>query len=306
MFSRNRTNRSTADYSVEIEKCKVALAEADAILVGAGAGLSTSAGFTYSGERFERYFSDFAERYHFRDMYSGGFYPYDTLEEYWGFWSRYIFVNRYQNPPKNVYETLFQLVEGKDYFVLTTNVDHCFQKAGFDKHKLFYTQGDYGLWQCSKPCHDATYDNEETVRKMVEAQGYTIGTDNALMEPKDGVLKRTVPTELVPHCPRCGAPMTMNLRADDSFVQDDGWYVAQNRYADFLRRHQSGKVLFLELGVGGNTPGIVKYPFWKFTEKNPDAVYACINYGEAYAPSVIEKQSICIDGDIGEVLTKLL
>lgn len=306
MFSRNRTNRSTADYSVEIEKCKVALAEADAILVGAGAGLSTSAGFTYSGERFEWYFSDFAERYHFRDMYSGGFYPYDTLEEYWGFWSRYIFVNRYQNPPKNVYETLFQLVEGKDYFVLTTNVDHCFQKAGFDKHKLFYTQGDYGLWQCSKPCHDATYDNEETVRKMVEAQGYTIGTDNALMESKDGALNRTVPSELVPHCPRCGAPMTMNLRADDSFVQDDGWYVAQNRYADFLRRHQSGKILFLELGVGGNTPGIVKYPFWKFTEKNPDAVYACINYGEAYAPSVIEKQSICIDGDIGEVLTKLL
>lgn len=271
----------------QIEQLKLALDQADAVVVGAGAGLSASAGLTYSGERFQKNFGDFIEKYGIRDMYSGGFYPFETLEEYWAWWSRHIMVNRYEKAPKPVYEQLRALVEGKDYFVLTTNVDHQFQLAGFDKKRLFYTQGDYGLWQCSRPCHQQTYDNEETVRRMV--------TEQRSMK---------VPAELIPRCPKCGRPMTMNLRSDNTFVQDEGWYAAQSRYEDFLRRHQGQRVLFLELGVGENTPVIIKYPFWQMTARNPKAVYACINYGQAYVPKEIAKQSICIDSDIGEVLQK--
>lgn len=265
-----------------------ALDSADAVLIGAGSGLSTAAGLTYTGERFERYFGDFIAKYHIPDMYAGGFYPFETLEEYWAWWSRHIFYNRYVDAPLPVYRDLLALVRGRDYFVLTTNVDHQFQRAGFDKKRLFYTQGDYGLWQCMQPCHNKTYDNEQTVRRMIEEQ-------------RD----MRVPTELVPHCPVCGRPMTMNLRADDTFVEDEGWHAAAGRYADFLRRHEGLRVVFLELGVGGNTPGIIKYPFWQMTAKNPKAVYACVNFGEAFAPKEIADRSICIDGDIGEVLEKL-
>lgn len=286
MYSRNETKKSTESSS--IEGLKSALETADAILVGAGAGLSASAGLTYSGERFERYFSDFYRKYGISDMYSGGFYPFATLEEYWAWWSRHIFYNRYVDAPFPVYRELLSLVEGKDYFVLTTNVDHQFQRAGFDKQRLFYTQGDYGLWQCSKACHNRTYDNELLVRQMVARQ-------------RD----MKIPTELVPHCPVCGAPLTMNLRCDDTFVQDRGWYAAAERYSNFVRQHSHGKVLYLELGVGTNTPGIIKYPFWKFTLENPEAVYACINQGQAYAPREISERSICLDADIHTVLRTL-
>ena len=258
------------------------------MVVGAGAGLSASAGFTYSGKRFEENFPDFIKKYGFGDMYSAGFYPYETEEEYWAYWSRYIFLNRYQDAPKNLYQDLFALIKDKDYFVLTTNVDHCFQKAGFDKQRLFYTQGDYGLWQCSKPCHHKTYDNEAMVRKMVAEQE-----------------NMRIPSSLLPRCPVCGAPMSMNLRTDSTFVEDEGWMAAAGRYQDFIRCHKGRKVLFLELGVGGNTPGIIKYPFWQMTAANPKAVYVCVNYGEAACPKEIEKQSICIDGDIGKVLEHL-
>lgn len=258
------------------------------MVIGAGSGLSASAGLTYSGERFQRYFSDFIEKYHIPDMYSGGFYPFDTLEEYWAWWSRHICYNRYVDAPKPVYRNLLELVKDKDYFVLTTNVDHQFQKAGFDKRRLFYTQGDYGLWQCMEPCHSKTYDNEPAVRRMVAEQ-------------KD--LK--VPSELVPRCPVCGKPMTMNLRCDDTFVEDDGWYAAAGRYADFLRRHEGLRVAFLELGVGGNTPGIIKYPFWRLTKENPNAAYVCINTREVFAPGELQKQALCIEGDIGEVLNAI-
>lgn len=227
-----------------IETLRSAIADADAVLIGAGAGLSTAAGFTYSGERFQKYFSDFIEKYRFRNMYSGGFYPFRTPEEMWAYWSRYIFINRYMDPPKPVYKQLLDLVRDKDYFVLTTNVDHCFQKAGIDKTRLFYTQGDYGLWQCATPCHRRTYDNEETVKKMVELQ-------------KD----MRVPSELVPRCPQCGGPMTMNLRSDDTFVEDLGWNEAASRYVNWVQAHEGKKLLLLELGVGSNTPGIIKYPF---------------------------------------------
>lgn len=281
------------------------LDQADAVIIGAGAGLSTSAGFVYTGERFHMYFQDFIEKYRFHDMYSGGFFPFFSREEHWAYWSRYIYINRYMDPPKAVYSDLYRLICEKDYFVLTTNVDHCFQKSGFDKHRLFYTQGDYGLFQCSHPCHMATYDNADVIRQMVVAQGFVVGRDGVLHLP-EGILPRmTIPTELIPHCPRCGKPMSMNLRADNSFVEDDGWHRASRRYEDFLRRHEKMKLLFLELGVGGNTPVIIKYPFWQMTARNPESIYACINYGEAYAPEEIVNRSICIDSDIGEALKKL-
>ena len=301
MFGRRMLNaENTPDC---ISKLRETLDNADAIVIGAGAGLSTSAGFVYIGERFEKYFSDFAAKYGFHDMYSGGFYPYSTLEEHWAYWSRYIYINRYMNAPKPVYEKLLSLVKDKDYFVLTTNVDHCFQKAGFDKHRLFYTQGDYGLFQCSEPCCAETFDNEEIIKSMVAAQGYTIEPDGTLIPPE--MPKMTVPTELVPHCPHCGRPMSMNLRADDTFVEDEGWHIAAGRYSDFLRRHQNMKVLFLELAVGYNTPTIVKYSFWRMAHDWKEATYACLNYGEAYAPDEIRKKSICINGDIGEILSQL-
>ena len=227
----------------------------------------------------QKYFSDFIEKYGFEDMYSGGFYPFESLEEHWAYWSRYIFINRYMDCDNGIYQKLFELVKDKDYFVLTTNVDHQFQKAGFDKQRLFYTQGDYGLFQCSKPCHRATYDNEEVVREMVKRQ-------------KD----MKIPTGLIPHCPVCGKPMTMNLRADDTFVQDDGWYRAAERYSEFLRRHKETKMLLLELGVGMNTPGIIKYPFWQMAAQNPNAYYVSINAGEAYAPEEIRERAICVNG----------
>ena len=290
----------------EILKLKEAVAQADTIVIGAGAGLSTSAGFTYTGERFDKHFADFHARYGFTDMYSGGFYPYKTLEENWAFWSRYIWINRYMDAPKPVYSDLLNLVRDKDYFVLTTNVDHCFQKAGFDKKRLFYTQGDYGLFQCSEPCHLKTYDNKEMVRKMVEAQG---SRWLSLSKPplKEGLSggAMTIPTDLIPHCPVCGKPMSMNLRADDTFVQDEGWYKAAERYENFIRTRKldsDGKVLFLELGVGGNTPGIIKYPFWQMTARNPNATYACINFGEAVVPRELADKSICVNADIGEAL----
>ena len=288
MFSKTLTRKSTAACSDSIQRLKAALAGADAVVIGAGAGLSASAGLTYSGERFEKNFGDFIKKYGIRDMYSGGFYPFESPEEKWAWWSRHILVNRYIRAPKPVYDQLLELVRGREYFVLTTNVDHQFQLAGFDKARLFYTQGDYGLWQCSKPCHQGTYDNEDAVRRMAAEQ-------------RD----MKIPTELIPRCPRCGRPMTMNLRCDDTFVEDAGWHRAAARYEDFLGRHRRGRVLYLELGVGTNTPVIIKFPFWKYTFENPDAAYACVNLGEAAAPSEIAGRSICVDADIGGVLSRL-
>ena len=304
MFSRILTRPSTATFSEQIDRLKQALGKSDAVVIGAGSGLSTSAGLTYSGERFQRYFSDFIEKYGIRDMYSGGFYPFTSLEEYWAWWSRHIMVNRYVKAPRPVYQDLLNLIQNKDYFVLTTNVDHQFQLAGFDKKRLFYTQGDYGLWQCCKPCHQETYDNENPVRLMMEAQGFRV-TERGLGLPEGAALRMSVPTELVPHCPKCGRPMTMNLRSDDTFVQDKGWYEAANRYEDFLQQHKGGRVLFLELGVGMNTPVIIKYPFWKMTLQNRNATYACVNQDEAYIPGEFQHRSICIAGDIGMTLKRL-
>jgi len=274
--------------SENINRLRTALQTCDCVLIGAGAGLSTAAGYTYGGERFQQYFSDFQKKYGFDNMYAGGFTRFASPEEEWAYWSRNIYINRYLPPPKPLYEMLLRLVQNKDYFVLTTNVDHCFQRAGFDKKRLFYTQGDYGLWQCSVPCHDKTYDNEETVRKMMETQSHM-----------------RVPSALVPYCPVCGKPMRMNLRADDTFVEDEGWHEAARRYTDFVRSRSKQKILFLELGVGYNTPGIIKLPFWQMTAANNDAFYACVNLGDAAVPPEIADRAICIDADIFDVIQQL-
>ena len=279
---------STGKSLERIDRLRRALGEADAVIVGAGAGLSAAAGFAYSGKRFEAHFADFIRQYGFSDMYTGGFYPFASPEEHWAYWSRYIWINRYMDAPKPVYRQLLRLVQNTDYFVITTNVDHCFQKAGFDKMRLFCTQGDYGLWQCSLPCHQKTYDNYAAVRRMLDEQ-----------------TERKIPSELIPRCPVCGAPMSMNLRSDDTFVEDEGWHNAAERYAAFIGRHKHTRVLYLEPGVGSNTPGIIKYPFRVLTSQNPQAVYACLNREEAFAPQEIAARSICIDADIAEVLSQL-
>lgn len=285
---------------------KQALTECSSVVIGAGAGLSTAAGFIYTGERFEKYFSDFIGKYHFPDMYAGGFFPFETKGEFWAYWSRYIYINRYMDPPGNVYRNLLKTVRDKEYFVITTNVDHCFQKAGFDRKRLFYTQGDYGLFQCSEPCHQKTYDNREIITDMVLAQGFEIGDQGELIVPERGNLKTEVPESLFPVCPVCGKEMTMNLRSDDRFVQDEGWYEAAERYQDFVNQHRSGKILYLEAGVGFNTPSIIKYPFWQLTFSNPEALYVCLNHSEAFVPKEIEKQSLCIAGDADAAISRLL
>lgn len=288
MFLKTQTEKYTKNYLNKIDELKAVLNGADAVVIGGGAGLSASAGLVYSGERFNKYFLDFKIKYGINDMYSGGFYPYDTLEEFWAYWSRYIYINRYMDTEKAVYKDLLELVKDKEYFVITTNVDSCFQKAGFDKKHLFYTQGDFGLLQCSVPCHNKTYDNENIIKEMFERQ-----------------IDMKIPSELIPKCPVCGEPMTMNLRSDDTFVQNEGWYRSCERYRLFLSSHKNSKTVYMELGVGSNTPSIIKYPFWQMTAQNINSVYVCINYGEAVCPFEIEGQSICINSDIGNVLLKL-
>ena len=288
------------------ERLLEALRVCDAVFIGAGAGLSASAGFDYAGERFEKYFGDMARRWGFKDMYSGGFYPFETLEEQWAYWSRHIWINRYMNPLRPVYRDLLRLVRDKDYFVVTKNVDHCFQKARFDRSRLFYTQGDYGLWQCSVPCHAATYDNAPAVREMVLSQGFSIADNGALEPPSDGRLKVRVPSRLLPRCPRCGKPMAMNLRSDDTFVEDEGWHAAAARYDAFCKAHETGRIVYLELGVGYNTPGIIKYPFMQRTYKNPEALYVRLNAERQRLPDEIAARTVTITADIGATLRELL
>ena len=301
----NRMSFGTGTKEDRIARLKKEIDTADAIVIGAGAGLSTSAGLTYSGERFEQYFFDFAEKFGIRDMYSGGFYPFPDDETRWAWWARHIYFNRYIDAPKPVYKELLELVADKDYFVITTNVDHQFQRAGFEKKRLFYTQGDYGLFQSVDSSNQKTYDNEEWVIAAMEAQGFVKDADGIYQVPDCGQVSMRIPADLIPVCPDDGSAVTMNLRADDSFVEDDGWHRASAAYSDFLRRHENLHVLYLELGIGANTPVIIKYPFWQMTLANNKAVYVCVNYGEAFCPREIESRSICIDGDICEVLNQM-
>ena len=304
-FSRN-VSFGTGSKEERIARLKKETEAADAVVIGAGAGLSTSAGLTYSGERFQRYFFDFARKYGIRDMYSGGFYPFPDEETRWAWWARHIYYNRYIDAPKPVYQELLSLVKDKDYFVVTTNVDHQFQRAGFDKKRLFYTQGDYGLFQSVNSSMQKTYDNEEWVMKAMEAQGFVKDEHGIFQVSEDGILSMKIPTALIPKCPDDGSDVTMNLRADDSFVEDEGWHRASAAYADFLRRHESLHVLYLELGVGANTPVIIKFVLHRLTKENRLSTYACINYGEAYAPEEIADRSIVINADAGEVIEALL
>ena len=304
-YFRERMSEGIGTKEEQIAKLKKALTSAESIVIGAGAGLSTSAGFTYSGERFNKYFFDFAREYGISDIYSSGFYPFPDAETRWGWWARHIYFNRYVDAPKPVYKELLSLVKDKDYFVITTNVDHQFQKAGFDKKRLFYIQGDYGLFQSVNPEIRKTYDNEEWVMKAMEAEGFVKDENGIFTVPEDGKISMAIPTELIPTCPDDGSAMTTNLRADYSFVEDDGWHKANEAYNEFIRSHKDARTLYLELGVGANTPVIIKYPFWQFVKNNKNATYACINYGEAFCPEAIEDRSICIDGDIGNVVELL-
>ncbi|MFV0617262.1 NAD-dependent deacetylase [Megasphaera sp. WILCCON 0056] len=288
-----------------IQQLKQALQEASAVVIGAGSGLSTAAGLTYSGGRFQRYFSDFIRKYGIRDMYSGGFFPFVNGNEYWAWWSRVIYLNRYVPAPTDVYPRLYELVRHSDYFVLTTNVDHQFQKAGFDKQRLFYTQGDYGLFQARHPLTARTYDNEAAIVAMMRAQGFVYDENRYLVPPEEGNVSMQVPTALLPRCPEDGQDMVPNLRCDDTFVEDAGWKAAARRYQQFLQEHQQGRVLYLELGVGMNTPGIIKIPFWQYTQANPQAVYACVNASDARSPEWIRPQAIAVERDIADVLTEL-
>lgn len=299
------SNGLTVDQDRQVEILKQQLDQCDGVLIGAGAGLSTSAGLTYSGERFEKYFYDFAGKYGITDMYSGGFYPFPDEKTYWAWWSRHIYINRYVKAPSSVYDDLLSLVADRDYFVLTTNVDHQFQMAGFDKKRLFYTQGDYGLFQSVAPVRQKTWDNRETVMTMMEAQGFVRDEDGVFQPPENGELKMEVPEDLIPTCPDDGSRMTLNLRVDGTFVEDEGWHWAQSRYEAFNRRHKGDRILYLELGVGMNTPVIIKFPFWQYAAENTKAFYVCINKGEAYCPQAVADRSVCIEGDIGEVLQKL-
>lgn len=285
---------------------KQKIAQADAVIIGAGAGLSTAAGFAYTGDRFEKYFADFGQKYGFRDMYSGGFYPYGTKEEFWAYWSRYIWINRYMDAPKKTYHNLFQMVKDKDYFVLTTNVDHCFQKAGFDKKRIFYTQGDYGLFQCTKPCCKQTWDNEGSIRRMILAQGFEIDERHELILPEGKTAAMTIPSELLSVCPNCGRPLTMNLRSDDRFVEDAGWQKAAVEYEKWVTSHQNMKTIWFEIGVGYNTPGIIKYNFWQQVYRNEQAAYVCLNYEEQPVPEEIRDHSVMISGDSDQVIQELV
>ena len=307
-FNRNTIQhpRENIPYEEQVRKLKEKIQNAEAIVLGAGSGLSTAAGLTYSGERFHKYFFDFAKKYPIQDIYSGGFFPFESPEEFWAWWSRHIYFNRYVDAPSDVYGNLKKIVEGKDYFVLTTNVDHQFQRAGFEKERLFYTQGDYGLFQSSRPTVEKTYDNQEIVEKMLEAQGFVRNDEGIFQLPEDKKLKMSIPTELIPICPDDGLPMAMNLRVDENFVEDAGWKMAAKRYQDFLHSHKGKHVLYWELGVGMNTPVIIKFPFWRYTDENPNAYYACLNLGEAGCSREISDRSICLNADIGQVLRDLL
>ncbi len=289
MYLKHRAVDADESYLGKIARLKRSVEICDAVVIGAGAGLSAAAGLLYGGERFDRLFSDYKERYGFKDMYTAAFYNHSSLEELWAYFSKHIYYNRYEQELNSTYDNLYRLLLGKNYFIITTNVDHIFQKTGFDKGRLFYTQGDYGLYQCSVPCHSKTYDNKDSIFEMVQRQqGFKI------------------PSELIPLCPNCGKPMTTNLRKDGSFIEDEGWHSALKRYEAFIKDTNGKHVLFLELGVGFNTPSIIKYPFWQMTYDNENATYACINATEASCAKEIAHRAILIDGDINTVIKDLI
>ncbi len=271
-------------FVLRLDKAKKAIDEADYIIIGAGAGLSTAAGIEYTGERFEKYFKDFIDEYHFTDMYSSGFYPFETSEEKWAYWARHVFANRYDVGKTDVYQKLLKLVEDKEYFVLTTNVEHQFWINGFEDEGIFATQGDYGLLQCGKACHDKLYDNEKQVFEWLDK------TENF-----------RIPTDLVPKCPVCGEEMDLNLRKDNYFVEDEKWHQMSVNYSNFLKR-ADGNIVFLEIGVGYNTPGIIRYPFEQMTYNTPDSTLIRLNLDYPQAIPENKDRTISFDENVEEIL----
>lgn len=288
MFLKNSTSNYTKNYYNNIRKLSNLIASSDALVIGAGAGLSASAGLTYGGERFQKLFPDFIKQYNLKDMYSSAFYPFKTTEEYWAYFSKHIYHNRYESEINSCYSDLLKCVQNKNYFVITTNADHLFIKNGFDKEKIFYMQGNYGLFQCSKSCHNKTYDNKEIIYEMVQKQQ-----------------NFKIPTDLIPKCPICSCNMDVNLRKDNSFVEDNGWYLALDRYESFINKNLDKNILFLELGVGYNTPSIIKYPFWKMTYQNKNAHYVSINLDDIDIPSEIADKSLGFNDDISNIFKEL-
>jgi len=270
-------------FVLRLDKAKKAIDEADYILIGAGAGLSTAAGIEYTGERFEMYFKDFIEKYNFTDMYSSGFYPFKTSEEKWAYWARHVFANRYDVGKTDVYQKLLKLVEDKDYFVLTTNVESQFWINSFEDKRIFATQGDYGLLQCEKACHNKLYPNKEQVFEWV-----------------DKTEEFKIPSELVPKCPVCGGEMDLNLRKDNFFVEDEKWHEMKRNYSNFLEG-VDGKIVFLEIGVGFNTPGIIRYPFEQMTYDNSDATLIRLNKDYADAIPQNKEKTIGFDENVEDI-----
>lgn len=279
-------------YEEQIKRAANLVKEADAILIGAGAGLSSAAGIVYGGKRFTDNFSEFIKRYgtsYMRDMYSAGFYPFKTEEERWGYWAKHAYVNRIEPKGLPLYKEVYEMVREKRHFVLTTNVDHQFWKTGFQDENIFATQGDYGLIQCEKGCHAKTYDAVELFLQMNKARKNC-----------------QIPTDMVPKCPVCGGPMAMNLRCDQYFVEDEHWNKAAERYEQFLQNIQGKKVVLLELGVGFNTPGIIRYPFEKMMKENKDWSLIRLNLNEAIVPESFGKRAIGINEDIAKSVHDIL
>ena len=274
-----------------------------AIILGVGAGLSTSAGLNLSGERFKKYFFDFHKKYGIKDMYSGSFYPYSKKSEYWAFMSRNIYLNRFAPIPKTTYNILFEIFKDTNYFILTTNVDHIFQRVGFDKNRLYYMQGDMGLLQCKKPCHMKNYDNYNIIKEMLLDQGFTIDENGELLVGKN--IKTEINEKIIPKCPYCGGEMDFNLRIGNNFVQDNGWYKHQKLYTDFIDKYKNDDILYIELCVGYNTPSIIKYNFWNQVNNNKKAKFISINLEESDIPQNIKNRSLILTGDADEILRKI-
>ena len=242
------------NLSERIKEIREAIKDAEYIIIGAGAGLSTAAGLEYGGQRFIDNFSDYISKYQMTDMYTAGFYPFETLEEKWGYWSKHIYINDVGAEGTRLYEKLHELVKDKQYFVITTNVDNQFTKSGFPSNKVYATQGSYNYFQCSKACHDSLYKNTGIIKEMV---------DNIDEELK-------IPGDMVPYCPKCGEPLDTNLRKDSYFVEDVYWHKQKEAYQKFLNEAKNHKTVLLEFGVGFNTPAIIRFPFESMTEKMPE------------------------------------
>lgn len=276
------------EYSSRILQAKQAIKQADYIIIGAGSGLSTAAGLLYSGEKFEKDFREFIEKYHFDNLYSASFYEFKTQEEKWAFFAKMIKLNRYNEKPLKLYQELYEIVKNKEYFVLSTNVDGQFYNSGFDKDKIFEVQGDYSYLQCENACHNKLYNNKELVEKWLR------NTKNC-----------KIPSDLVMKCPVCGGNMDMNLRKDANFVQDKNWYRQSEKYEDFLSRSKGKNVVLLEIGVGFNTPGIIRFPFERMTAISEKTTLIRINKDYPNPMLEIKNKTISFDEDTNKIIEDL-